>query len=51
MQVKRALMVLAASLEFEKGHNSEIQERFSDNVEVGQVWTIMTNPLSLRYPH
>lgn len=30
-------MVLAASLEFEKSHNSEIQERDSDNMEVPQV--------------
>jgi translocation protein SEC63 len=30
-------MVLAASLEFEKGHNGEVQERFSDNVEVPQL--------------
>lgn len=38
MQLKRALMVLAASMEFEKGHNSQVQERVSDNVEVPQVW-------------
>lgn len=31
------LMVLAASLEFEKSHNSNIVERASDNVEVPQV--------------
>lgn len=37
MQLKRALMVLAASMEFEKGHNSQVQERVSDNVEVPQV--------------
>ncbi|CAL8086529.1 unnamed protein product [Orchesella dallaii] len=34
MQLKRALMVLAASMEFEKGHNSQVQERVSDNLEV-----------------
>lgn len=37
MQLKRALMVLAASMEFEKGHNSQVQERVSDNIEVPQV--------------
>ena len=31
-------MVLAASFEFEKSHNSEIVERPSDNEEVPQVW-------------
>jgi len=40
MHLKRALMVLAGSVEFEKGHNSEVQERASDNVEVPQVLTI-----------
>uniref|UniRef100_T1JAW5 Tryptophan--tRNA ligase, cytoplasmic n=1 Tax=Strigamia maritima TaxID=126957 RepID=T1JAW5_STRMM len=34
MTLKRALMILAASLEFEKGHNNEVVERPSDNVEV-----------------
>ncbi|KAL7639786.1 UNVERIFIED_CONTAM: hypothetical protein RMT77_009196 [Armadillidium vulgare] len=34
MVFKRALMVLAASLEFEKGHNPEIVERPSDNIEI-----------------
>jgi len=37
MILKRALMVLAASLEFEKGHNSEVVERDSDNIEVPQL--------------
>jgi translocation protein SEC63 len=37
MQLKRALMVLAASLEYERSHNSEVVERQSDNVEVPQV--------------
>lgn len=37
MQLKRALMVLAASLEYEKSHNSEVIERQSDNIEVPQV--------------
>lgn len=30
-------MVLAASLEFERSHNKEVQERQSDNVEIPQV--------------
>ena len=30
-------MILAGSLEFEKGHNNEIQERPSDNVELPEV--------------
>lgn len=30
-------MILAASFEFEKGHNAEVQERPSDNVELPQV--------------
>ena len=34
-------MVLAASFEFEKSHNSEIVERPSDNEEVPQVCIIM----------
>ncbi|MCL4123746.1 UNVERIFIED_CONTAM: hypothetical protein GTU68_058152 [Idotea baltica] len=34
MVFKRALIVLAGSLEFEKGHNPEITERPSDNVEI-----------------
>ena len=29
-----AVMILAASLEFEKGHNSEVTERPSDNEEI-----------------
>ena len=32
-------MVLAASMEFEKSHNSEVQERPSDNVEIPEVFT------------
>ena len=31
-------MVLAGSLEFEKSHNNEVQERASDNVELPQVF-------------
>ncbi|XP_076062553.1 translocation protein Sec63 isoform X2 [Oratosquilla oratoria] len=34
MVFKRALMILAASLEFEKGHNPEIIERPTDNVDI-----------------
>lgn len=30
-------MILAGSLEFEKGHNKDIQERPSDNVELPEV--------------
>lgn len=37
MQMKRALMVLAASLEFDKRHNSQVLERQSDNEEVPAV--------------
>ena len=31
------LMILGASFEFEKGHNNEVQERPSDNIELPQV--------------
>ncbi|CAK1553549.1 unnamed protein product [Leptosia nina] len=34
MPLKRALMILAASCEFDKRHNSEIIERITDNEEV-----------------
>ncbi|KAG1665312.1 Translocation protein SEC63 [Nymphon striatum] len=34
MILKRILMVLGGSLEFEKGHNGEITERETDNLEV-----------------
>ncbi|XP_049866139.1 translocation protein SEC63 homolog [Pectinophora gossypiella] len=34
MPLKRALMILAASCEFDKRHNSEIVERVTDNEEV-----------------
>ncbi|XP_018024714.1 translocation protein SEC63 homolog isoform X2 [Hyalella azteca] len=43
MPYKRALMVLSASFEFEKGHNSAITERESDNFEVP--------PLFKQLPH
>ncbi|XP_065056984.1 translocation protein SEC63 homolog [Rhopilema esculentum] len=34
MSLKRIIMILAASFEFEKGHNNEVQERPSDNIEI-----------------
>ncbi|KXJ14394.1 Translocation protein SEC63-like [Exaiptasia diaphana] len=34
MQIKRILMILAGSLEFEKGHNNEVQERETDNIDI-----------------
>ncbi|RZC38285.1 translocation protein SEC63 -like [Asbolus verrucosus] len=37
MVLKRVIMILAASLEFNKKHNSEIVERHSDNEEVPQL--------------
>lgn len=37
MPLKRALMILAASCEFDKRHNSEIIERITDNEEVPAV--------------
>lgn len=37
MAVKRVIMILAASLEFDRKHNSEIIERESDNEEIPQV--------------
>ena len=37
VMLKRVLMILAASFEFEKKYNSEIVERQSDNEEVPQV--------------
>ncbi|KAK7063040.1 secretory subunit [Halocaridina rubra] len=43
MVFKRALMVLAASLEFEKGHNPEIVERPTDNIELPQLMKQLPN--------
>jgi len=43
MQSKRILMILAGSLEFEKGHNNEIQERPSDNVELPELMRDLPN--------
>jgi translocation protein SEC63 len=37
MALKRVIMILAASLEFEKRHNREIVERPTDNEEVPHV--------------
>lgn len=37
MPLKRALMILSASLEFDKKHNGEVQERPSDNIELPQL--------------
>lgn len=37
MAMKRVIVILAASLEFDKRHNSEIVERQSDNDEVPHV--------------
>lgn len=37
MPLKRVIMILGASLEFEKKHNNEIVERPSDNIEVPQL--------------
>lgn len=47
MLLKRALMVLAASLEFDKRHNSQVQERQSDNDEVPAVSAFYWNFHSL----
>ena len=43
MMLRRALMVLAASLEFERGHNSEIIDRPSDNEEIPQLMKSLPN--------
>ena len=43
MILKRVLMVLASSLEFERSHNSEVVERPSDNVEVPQLMKELPN--------
>jgi len=37
MILRRVLMVLAASMEFERGHNPEVVERPTDNVEIPQL--------------
>jgi len=43
MMLRRVLMILASSLEFEKGHNHEIVERPTDNVEIPQLVKYITN--------
>ncbi|XP_020622876.1 translocation protein SEC63 homolog [Orbicella faveolata] len=43
MQTKRVLMILAGSLEFEKGHNNDIQERPSDNIELPELMRDLPN--------
>jgi len=37
MMLRRVLMVLAASMEYERGHNPEVVERPTDNVEIPQL--------------
>lgn len=37
MTLKRTIMVLGASFEFEKKHNADIVERLSDNEEIPAV--------------
>merc|ERR1719244_1344301 len=43
MMLRRVLMVLAASLEFERGHNHEIMERPTDNAEIPQLMKSLPN--------
>lgn len=43
MMLRRVLMVLAASLEFEHGHNAEVASRPSDNYEVPLLLKRLTN--------
>jgi translocation protein SEC63 len=43
MPLKRVLMVLASSLEFERNHNSEVIERPSDNEEVPHLMKLLPN--------
>jgi len=43
MMLRRVLMVLAASLEFERGHNHEIVERPTDNAEIPQLMKSLPN--------
>lgn len=43
MMLRRVLMVLAASLEFERGHNNEVVERPTDNVEIPQLMKNLPN--------
>lgn len=41
--MKRVIMILAASLEFDKRHNSQVVERQSDNEEVPQLFKQLPN--------
>lgn len=43
-------MILAGSLEFEKGHNNEVQERPSDNVELPEVINKLMTVLVVKSP-
>merc|ERR1719211_537170 len=43
MMLRRVLMVLAVSLEFERGHNSEVVERATDNAEIPQLMKGLPN--------
>lgn len=43
MILKRAVMILAASCEFDRMHNAEVQERPSDNEELPQLIKILGN--------
>ncbi|CAB4056931.1 SEC63 [Lepeophtheirus salmonis] len=43
MMLKRIIMVLAASLEFERGHNQAVVERPTDNVEIPQLMKHISN--------
>merc|ERR1719384_1598835 len=43
MMLRRVLMVLAASLEFERGHNSEVVERPTDNGEIPHLMKSLSN--------
>lgn len=43
MPIKRVIMILAASMEFDRNYNSEIMRRFSDNTELPAVSKIFIN--------
>lgn len=46
MALKRVIMILAASLEFDKRHSSQVVERQSDNVEVPTVSSYLIKYIS-----
>jgi translocation protein SEC63 len=54
---KGAIMILAASLEFDRNHNPEVVERRSDKVEIPQLMKSLSNlqkkkrELPLCYPY